>query len=149
MDATSVTRLRRIVVRLARHLNADATGEGLTPSQASTLGQIAVHGPLSIGELSRLEGLNPTMVSRVVGRLGELKLITRKPDPDDLRSIRVQSTPAGKRINDRIRERRNAVLSTCLERLPAEQAALLTTALPALEALERELAGTRNRQSNA
>ena len=81
----------------------------------------------------------PAILSRVVGRLDELKLITRKPDPDDLRSVWVESTPAGDRISERIRERRNAVLSTCLERLPAEQVAVLETALPALEALDREL----------
>ena len=83
MDADGVTRLRGVIARLARQLNASSTSEGLTPSQASVLGLVVFRGPLSLGELADLEGLNPTMLSRVVGRLQELELIRRIPDPAD------------------------------------------------------------------
>ena len=38
MDADTVVRLRRVVLELARQLNAVATGEGLTPAEAFVLG---------------------------------------------------------------------------------------------------------------
>ena len=37
MDDEGVIRLRGIISKLARELNASSTGEGLTPSQASAL----------------------------------------------------------------------------------------------------------------
>ena len=81
MDDEGAIRLRRVISKLARQLNASSTGEGLTPSQASVLGLIVARGPLGLTELGELEGINPTMLSRVIGRLVEMNLITRTPDP--------------------------------------------------------------------
>ena len=69
MDNDTVIRLRRVVLKLARQLNAASREEGLTPTQASVLGIATVRGPLSLAELTELEGINPTMLSRVVGAL--------------------------------------------------------------------------------
>jgi DNA-binding MarR family transcriptional regulator len=64
-----------------------------------------------------------------------MKLITRTPDPADLRSVSVLSTAAGRRVDKKIKARRAAAVSECLELLPADQVAALTEALPALESL--------------
>jgi DNA-binding MarR family transcriptional regulator len=135
MDDEGVIRLRGVISRLARELNASSTGEGLTPSQASALSLIVVRGPLGLTELGERERINPTMLSRVIGRLVEMKLITRTPDPADLRSVSVLSTAAGRRVDKKIKARRAAAVSECLELLPADQVAALTEALPALESL--------------
>lgn len=139
MDADGVTRLRGVISRLARQLNASSTGEGLTPSQASVLALVVFRGPLSLAELSDLEGLNPTMLSRVVGRLMELELIRRIPDPADLRSASVVSTPAGQEVDRRVKAQRAAVVSECVDQLPEDQEQALSAALPALEALAETL----------
>ena len=135
MDDDAAIRLRRVISILARELNSSSTGAGLTPSQASVLGLIVARGPLGLTELGELEGINPTMLSRVIGRLVEMGLITRTPDPADLRSVSVVSTTAGGRIDKKIKARRAAGLSQCVELLPADQVAMLTQALPALEYL--------------
>jgi DNA-binding MarR family transcriptional regulator len=135
MDAEGVTRLRGVIGRLARQLNASATGEGLTPSQASVLGLVVYRGPLSLAELTDLEGLNPTMLSRVVSKLQEMELIRRIPDPADLRSASVEATDAGRDIDRRVKAQRAAVVSRCVDELAPEQERALTAALPALEAL--------------
>jgi DNA-binding MarR family transcriptional regulator len=135
MDDEGAIRLRAVISKLARELNASSTGEGLTPSQASALSLIVVRGPLGLAELGERERINPTMLSRVIGRLVEMKLITRTPDPADLRSVSVLSTPAGRRVDKKIKARRAAAVSECLELLPAEQVIALTEALPALENL--------------
>lgn len=139
VDVETVTRLRVAIGRLARELNATATGEGLTPTQASVLGLVTGRGPLGMAELAALEGLNPTMLSRVVGRLDELRLLRRIPEPSDLRVVRVEVTPAGRRLHQRIRTQRTKVVSQCLDRLPDETTRTLLSALPALEALVDEL----------
>jgi DNA-binding MarR family transcriptional regulator len=139
MDADGVTRLRGVIGRLARQLNASSTAEGLTPSQASVLGLVVFRGPLSLSELADLEGLNPTMLSRVVGRLQELELIRRIPDPADLRSASVTSTEAGREVDGRVKAQRASVVSECVDQLLAEEQEALSAALPALEALAEAL----------
>lgn len=139
MDTDTVTRLRVAISRLSRQLNASATHEGLTPSQASALGLIGSRGPLSLAELAKLESLNPTMVSRIVGRLDELGLIRRRQNPDDLRAAWVEITDDGRRMTARIRESRGQVVADCLARLDQADLAAITAALPALEHLVDEL----------
>jgi DNA-binding MarR family transcriptional regulator len=135
MDVELVARLRAVIGRLARQLNDASTGEGLTPTQYSVLALVRTRGPLGLTELTDLEGLNPTMLSRVIRVLDDSGLIQRLPDPSDLRAARVQITPDGERVHERIRERRTRVLIDCLDRLPAQTAATLLAAVPAMEAL--------------
>ena len=135
MDEDSAIRLRRVIGQLARQLNASSTGAGLTPSQASVLGLIVARGPLSLVELGKLEGLNPTMLSRVISRLAAMGLIDRIPDPEDLRSASVVSAAAGRQVDQQIKARRAAAVSQCMKLLPADEVSALATALPALERL--------------
>jgi DNA-binding MarR family transcriptional regulator len=135
MDEDGAIRLRRVIGHLARQLNASSTGAGLTPSQASVLGLIVARGPLSLVELGKLEGLNPTMLSRVISRLAAMGLINRIPDPEDLRSASVVSAAAGRRVDQQIKARRAAAVSQCMQLLPADDVAVVTAALPALERL--------------
>ena len=135
MDEDSAIRLRRVIAKLARQLNASSTGAGLTPSQASVLGLIVARGPLSLMELGKLEGLNPTMLSRVISRLAAMDLINRIPDPEDLRSASVASLAAGRRVDQQIKARRAAAVSECMQSLGADDVAALTSALPAMERL--------------
>ncbi|GAA1624872.1 hypothetical protein GCM10009744_10580 [Kribbella alba] len=134
-DTETLSKLRGVVLKLARELNATATGEGLTPTQASVLGLIAFRGPLGLTDLAQLEGLNPTMLSRVVGRLTELGLIQRDPNPDDLRAIRVEATDSGRLLHERVKLLRSEAIGQCLDELPAESVRSIVDALPALEEL--------------
>jgi DNA-binding MarR family transcriptional regulator len=145
MDDEAAIRLRRAVMKLARELNRSSTGAGLTPSQASVLGLIVARGPISLSDLGELEGLNPTMLSRVVSRLQAMSLIERIPDPADLRSASVVSSAAGRKVDRQVKARRAAAVSRCLELMPGEHVAALTDALPALE----ELAETMRQSSRA
>jgi DNA-binding MarR family transcriptional regulator len=139
MDTELVTRLRAVIHRLARVLNDTSTGEDLTPTQYSVLALVRVRGPLGLTELAELEGINPTMLSRVVKVLDERGLIRRMQDPGDLRAARVAVTPEGERVHDRVRALRTKVLSDCLHGLPADTAAALLAAVPDLEALAEAL----------
>jgi len=139
MDTELVARLRVVISRLARVLNDTSTGEDLTPTQYSLLGLIHVRGPLGLTELIELEGLNPTMLSRVVKVLDERGLIRRMQDPDDLRAARVAATPEGAKVHERVRARRAKVLSDCLADLSPDTAATLLAAVPALETLAEAL----------
>jgi DNA-binding MarR family transcriptional regulator len=135
MDVELVARLRAVIGRLARQLNETSTGEGLTPTQYSVLSLVRGRGPLGLAELTELEGLNPTMLSRVIRVLDERGLIRRLPNPSDMRAARVEITPEGVQVNERVREHRTRVLSECLDSLPGETAQALLAAVPAMETL--------------
>ena len=51
-DTETLSKLRGVISKLARELNATATDEGLTPTQASVLGLITFRGPLGLTELA-------------------------------------------------------------------------------------------------
>jgi DNA-binding MarR family transcriptional regulator len=139
MDAELIVRLRNVIGKLARKLNDASTGEGLTPTQYSVLALVRVRGPLGLAELTELEGLNPSMLSRIVKVLDEGGLISRLPDPNDMRAARVAVTPQGEQVHERIRQQRTQVLAECLERLPPRTAELLLATVPAMEALAEAL----------
>jgi DNA-binding MarR family transcriptional regulator len=139
MDTELIARLRAVIHRLARVLNDTSTGEGLTPTQYSVLALVRSRGPLGLTELTELEGLNPTMLSRVVKVLDERGLVRRMPDPGDLRAARLAATAEGERVHDRVRAERTRVVSDCLHALPPETAKLLLSAVPDLEALAEAL----------
>lgn len=139
MDTELVARLRAVIHRLARVLNDTSTGEDLTPTQYSVLALVRVRGPLGLTELTELEGINPTMLSRVVKALDERGLIRRRQDPGDLRAALVAVTEEGERVHDRVRQLRSKVLTDCLHGLPADTAAALLAAVPDLEALAEAL----------
>src|ERR1700744_4363878 len=98
MDTELVARLRAVIPRLARVLNDTSTVADLTPTQYSVLSLVHIRGPLGLTELTELEGLNPTMLSRIVKALDEAGLIRRMPDPDDLRAARGEATGEGARV---------------------------------------------------
>jgi len=145
MDNDTVIRLRRVVLKLARQLNAASREEGLTPTQASVLGIATMRGPLSLAELTEIEGINPTMLSRVIGKLDEYGLLKRQRDPDDFRAARVEVTPKGRGVYGRIAAQRSAVISESVSGLPDGEQAALLAALPALENLAEDLRDTVRR----
>ena len=143
MDAESVTRLRRVISRLARMFNTTSASEDLTPTQASVLGLVAGRGPIGLAELTELEGLNPTMVSRVVSKLTGEGLVRRRPDPADQRAVQLAATEAGKRTHERILAARTQTVAKILDGLPPDVSEALAEALPALEALAEGLRSNR------
>ena len=135
LSEESVARLRRAVLRLGRDLRRTSAEEGLSPAQSSALGTLVREGPMRVGDLSVAEGLNPTMVSRVLAHLEERGLVARTPDSADRRGTLVRATPPGRRLVRRLRARHAGMLMERLAGLPEDQMAALMAALPALEEL--------------
>jgi DNA-binding MarR family transcriptional regulator len=139
----SSARLRAVIGRLSRRLRPTVAGSGLTPSQISVLFTIVRLGPLGLSELAAIEGLNPTMLSRITAQLCDSGLIRREADPSDRRSANVLATAAGRRIRERIHRERTRALSAHIEQLDEHQRQALWDALPALEELAGKLPGAR------
>lgn len=139
MDADAATRLGRSISLLARQLNTCSTAVGLSPAQASVLGVLVRRGPLTPSALAEIEGINPTMLSRVVGKLEAMELIHRSSDSNDQRSVRLEATPSGRRADARVKAERARLVSGCLEALEPGDAETLSAAVDSLERLADEL----------
>jgi thioredoxin 1 len=135
LAVSRTARLHDSVARLARRFNVSATQQGLSPTQASILGLIVTTGPIALPELVRIEGVHPTMLSRVVSKLVDAGLIHRFPDLADLRSILVKATRNGVAVRRRISAERAAVVQANVAGLSPDETDNLEQALSALEAL--------------
>ena len=116
---------------------------GLTPTRVSVLLHVVRGGSVRLSELADAEGINPTMLSRVVSDLAEAGLLERVSDERDRRAAWVKATAAGRRLAERMRRERTDALHLALAELSATERAKLERALPALEALAEALKGRR------
>ncbi|HYH31787.1 MAG TPA: MarR family transcriptional regulator [Pseudonocardia sp.] len=145
-DADDVNRLRIALGRISRFLDRRSRSDQLTRTQASVLASVMRLGPIRLSELADVEGVNQTMLSRIVAKLEDAGLFRRLPDPADGRVVLVEVTDAGRAEQLRLRTERSQLLSTQLAAMPPARAAELLAALPALESLADELAPrTENR----
>ena len=131
------TRLRLAITRTARRLRQEA-GEALSPSQGAALAVIERHGPLTPSELAARERIQRPTATRVLARLEELGLTARTPDPHDRRSSLVAATAEGQALLDELRTRKTAFLAERLERLEADERAVLDRAADILERMLAE-----------
>jgi DNA-binding MarR family transcriptional regulator len=129
------SRMRAVVGRLGRGLRQTRAGTGLSPSQYAVLATVSNQRRLRLSELGSIEGLNPTLLSRIVGRLEESGLVTREQDATDRRIAHVAVTEQGRELHARIRGERNDVLAMALARLTPDELDALDNAMPVLESL--------------
>lgn len=134
-DADDVARLRIALARVSRRLDRHSRGGSLSATQASVLASAAKHGPVRLSDLAEIEGINPTMLSRIVAKLEDAGLLRRAADPLDGRAALVETTEAGRALHRTLRDERTRLLTDRLAAMPADSAAQLLAALPALEAL--------------
>jgi DNA-binding MarR family transcriptional regulator len=145
-ELESAARLRQVIGRLYRRLrvtDASATA-GLTPSRASALLHVERRGSMRLAELAEAEGLNPTMLSRMVGEMVDAGLLERTSDPADRRAAWVGATAMGGELARRMRRERTQAVDAALAGLRPAEVRRIEAALPALERLV-ELLGERAR----
>ncbi len=135
VETETVERLRVALAILSRSLRQTAAGAGLTPTELSVLATVARSGPLRISDLADAERINPTMLSRITGRLCDAGLIRRETDASDRRAARLEPTTAGRALQRRIRAERRASLREHLAELADAEVEAILHSLPALEAL--------------
>jgi DNA-binding MarR family transcriptional regulator len=125
-------RLRLGVTRLARRLRQEAEA-GITPSMLSALSTLDRQGPLTMRDLCTAEQVQPPTMTRIVAALVEAGLVARDPDPTDGRVAWVRPTPAGRKLLEHARGRKEAYLAKALRGLEPRELATLEDAATVLE----------------
>jgi DNA-binding MarR family transcriptional regulator len=141
----TAARLRAVIGRLSRRLRPTSAGTaaGLTPTRVSVLLRVVREGPTRLSEIAEEEGINPTMLSRVVADLVVAGLLERTSDDRDRRAAWVKATRAGRKLAERMRRERTDALNLALAELDETDRRRLETVLPALERLAEQLKGRR------
>jgi DNA-binding MarR family transcriptional regulator len=145
IDIETAARLRAVIGKLSRRLRPTAAGKAadLTPTKISVLMDVVRRGPLRLSEVAEAEGLNPTMLSRVIAALVGRGLLERTSDEADRRAAWVKATAAGRRLSERMRRERTDALNEALAHLSDEDRDRILNALDALESLAETLKGRR------
>jgi DNA-binding MarR family transcriptional regulator len=118
-------RLHAAAIHLLRRLRVEDEALGISAPRLSVLSVLVFAGPRRIGELARIEQVEPPTMTRLVDGLVRDGLVLREPDPEDARAVRVRATARGTRALRRGRAKRLETLETTLASLsPTELAAL-------------------------
>ena len=104
------SQLRSVVGRMGRGLRYTRTSTELSPSQYDVLATVSFRERVRLSDLSSIEGINPMLLSRIVGKLEEAGLVVREQDEDDRRVAHVAVTEKGRELHARIRSERTDVL---------------------------------------
>ncbi|MFZ3416028.1 MarR family winged helix-turn-helix transcriptional regulator [Arthrobacter sp. 3Tela_A] len=124
--------LRPMLPRLYHLSRRRIPGWDLTASQSSVMSTLVDRGPMRMGELAALEGVQLPSATSVVNGLVKLDLVERRADPADRRAVVIDLTRKGREQVDQLVERRNQSFALLLERLPEQDRKLLQDALPAV-----------------
>ncbi len=131
--------LRSTLIRIARRIDRQVSIGGLTSTETSVLISIVNHGPIGLGELATRDGINPTMLSRVVGKLEVAGLVRRQASPTDRRAVDVIASRKGLKRREKLLDDRTRLLTERLAELSPESINQLAAATDALAELAAAL----------
>jgi len=110
------------------------------PARLSALSVLVFVGPMTLGELARLEQVKAPTMSRIVAGLKRSGLARIEKDVKDARRIRVSVTPKGERMLQQARQRRIQIVAETLAPLGARELAILHRAALLIEQTVRRRA---------
>jgi DNA-binding MarR family transcriptional regulator len=126
-------RLHSAAIHLLRRLRVEDEALGISAPRLSALSGLVFAGPKRIGELARIEQVEPPTMTKLVDGLVRDGLAIREADPDDARAVRVRATPTGARTLRRGRAKRLETLRGTLEALSPDDLAALGEGVAVLE----------------
>ena len=127
--------LHSAAIHLLRALRREDAASGLSAPRLSALSVVVFAGPITIGALAAAEQVRPPTMTRLVAALEAQGLVTRVPDPDDGRVVRLRATAKGQRLLAAGRARRVEKLAAQVDALPPDDRATLARAAELVERL--------------
>jgi DNA-binding MarR family transcriptional regulator len=88
--------------RVHAHFAAVVSELDLAPMQAKALHELEVEPPISMRDLARRLGADPSNVTGLIDRLEARGLVERRPDPHDRRIKGLALTAAGAKLRQRL-----------------------------------------------
>jgi DNA-binding MarR family transcriptional regulator len=132
-------RLHSAAIHLLRRLRIRDRETGVGPAQLSALSVLVFGGPKSLAQLAEAEQVKAPTMSRIVAGLLRAKLVHKRTDKQDRRSVVIQATEKGTRIMQEGRRRRVEALAAAVRGLPQKEIAQLREAAQVMEHLSRQV----------
>jgi DNA-binding MarR family transcriptional regulator len=126
-------------IHLLRRVNrVDEHAMGISAARASALSVLVFGGPRTLTELAEAERVTSPTMSKLVAAMEREGLVRRRRHETDARAIRLQATAKGRRILERGRERRLALLESLLATADAHEVAVVREAAEIVERVARQ-----------
>jgi DNA-binding MarR family transcriptional regulator len=118
-------KLHSAAVRLLRSVRHVDLSSSLNSARLSALSVIVFAGPITLGDLANAEQVKPPTMTRIVHALEKQRLVNKRLDATDRRSILLSATTKGKRLLIHARWRRTEILTQKIEQLSARERSAL------------------------
>jgi DNA-binding MarR family transcriptional regulator len=135
--SSAADRFHSAAIHALRYARQEDAASGLSAARLSALSVLVFAGSKTLGELAETEQVRPPTMSAIVQGLERDDLVGRSSDPEDGRVVRVHATAKGKRVLQRARKRRIAVLADRLVDLDRAQIAIVREAAEIVDAALR------------
>ena len=134
-DEALAQQLHSVAIHLLRRLRRTDDQMGLSGPRAAALSVLVFGGPTSLAQLAKAEQVKPPTMARLVDALEAAGLARREADEKDLRAVRIQATPKGRKLLLEGRARRLRQLTGMLEGTTASERKSLAEAVSTLQRL--------------
>ncbi len=149
-DLVSVEAIEQELTLLVRraqkvHLRGGPTEQVVERAAYGILAWLHDAGPLRPSELAAHFHLDASTISRQVGSLEQAGLVTRAPDAEDRRALRLRLTEHGQKVLSTTRAERRAVVRSLLRSWSPQDLASFASLLAAFNAgLDEHLTGDQH-----
>jgi DNA-binding MarR family transcriptional regulator len=127
-------RIHSAAIHLLRRVNrVDEQAMGISPARASALSVLVFAGPRTLTELAEAERVTAPTMSKLVTAMEREGLVRRRPHATDGRSTLLHATAKGRRILERGRDRRLALLESLLATADAREVRVVREAADIVE----------------
>jgi len=125
-------RLNSVAIHLVRRARAADRALGVPPGQLSALSVLVFGGDRTIAELAEVEQVKSPTMTRIVDGLERAGLALRQPHPADARAVVVRATTKGRRLMEKGRDSRVAVIAALLDPMSLRDVSAIDHAVAAL-----------------
>jgi DNA-binding MarR family transcriptional regulator len=122
-------------IHLLRRVSREDSGTGVSPARLSALSVLVFAGPKTMSGLATMERVKVPTMSRLVAAMEEEGLVRRERHGTDARSVVLHPTAKGRRILERGRELRLALLESLLSSATAREIATVREAAEIVDRL--------------
>ncbi|MEP6855189.1 MAG: MarR family winged helix-turn-helix transcriptional regulator [Pedococcus sp.] len=134
---TSLLTASRVLVGVSARSLAEVE-DTVTVTQFRVLVVLRGHGETRLNRLADRLGVTPSTALRTVDRLIASDLVTRRENAQDRREVVIELTARGRRVVDRVTERRRDAIRVIVEAMPRQQSRRLVDALSTFAAAADE-----------
>src|SRR4051812_18842257 len=125
-------RLNSVAIHLVRRARAADRTLGVPPGQLSALSVLVFGGDRTIADLAATEHVKSPTMTRIVDGLEHAGLAVRRSHPEDGRSVVVRATAKGRRLMEKGRANRVAVIAELLDAMSPDDLSTLERGIAAL-----------------